>query len=303
MYAQRRGAGGKKPRTNRKQARKAYLKFAKNKRRSRKERIQAAKKQLKYVKKNMEYIEKLIEEGVSLECLSNRQYKRLLVGAEIVRQQQEMLENQTQRVDDRLVSVSQPHVRPIMRGKARAKTEFGAKISVSCYNGYAFVERISWDNYNESGDLKMQVQAYKDCTGYYPESVHVDKIYRTRANQKWCRERGIRMSGPPLGRPPKNVSPEQKRQQKKDESIRNAIEGKFGQGKRRFSLGRVMTKLAQTSETSIALTFLVMNLEKLLRQFYCPFLCPFFPNHTFWRQVIRIHYRNLSCDRGSLMFR
>jgi IS5 family transposase len=44
------------------------------------------------------------------------------------------------------------------------------------------------------------------------------------------------------------------------------IEGKFGQAKRRFSLNRVMTKLANTSETAIAFTFLVINLEALLKQ-------------------------------------
>jgi hypothetical protein len=38
---------------------------------------------------------------------------------------------------------------------------------------------MSWDNFNESGDLKAQVEAYYSCTGYYPESVHADRIYRT----------------------------------------------------------------------------------------------------------------------------
>jgi len=69
------------------------------------------------------------------------------------------------------------------------------------------------------------------------------------------------MSGPPLGRRPEHVSPEKKKQDLESEGIRNSIEGKFGQGKRRFSLGRVMTKLPDTSETAIALTFLVMNLS------------------------------------------
>ncbi|ELS34348.1 MULTISPECIES: transposase, partial [Pseudanabaena] len=51
-----------------------------------------------------------------------------------------------------------------------------------------------------------------------------------------------------------------------DAKVRNRIEGKFGQAKRRFSLNRVMTKLANTSETAIAITFLVMNLEALLKR-------------------------------------
>jgi len=41
----------------------------------------------------------------------------------------------------------------------------------------------------------------------------------------------------------------------------NAIEGKFGQAKRRFSLNRVMAKLPSTSETAIAITFLVMTIS------------------------------------------
>ncbi len=70
---------------------------------------------------------------------------------------------------------------------------------------------LSWDNFNESGDLKKQVEEYKNFTGYYPSSVHVDRIYRTRENRAWCKERGIRISGSPLGRPPKNVSKKTKK--------------------------------------------------------------------------------------------
>ena len=61
------------------------------------------------------------------------------------------------------------------------------------------------------------------------------------------------MSGPPLGRPPANVSKEQKRQANESERIRNSIEGKFGQGKRRFSLNRIIAKLSHTSETAALL--------------------------------------------------
>ena len=118
-------------------------------------------------------------------------------------------------------------------------------------DGYIFLDRLSWENYNESGDLKSQVEKYKQRYGYDPESVHVDQIYRTRENLKWCKERGIRVSGPPLGRPKKNVSLQEKKQAQEDERYRSRIEGKLGQAKRRFGLNRVMTKLQSTSETSI----------------------------------------------------
>nr|WP_144053873.1 IS5 family transposase [Baaleninema simplex] len=291
LYKSLKGQLSKKPGTHRKLARKEYLKFAKKRRPSRKERRNAVKKQLQYLQRNFQNIEKLIEKGASLECLSRRQYRNLLVSSEITRQQQWMWSNHKNKIENRIVSLTQPHLRPIVRGKAASPTEFGAKLSVSCVEGYVFLEKISWDNYNESGDLISQVEAYKDYMGVYPSSVHADRIYRTRANRAWCKERGIRLSGPPLGRPPKNLSREAKKQAQEDERIRNAIEGKFGQAKRRFSLSRVMAKLPNTSETSIALTFLVMNLVKLSRQFYCLFLCQFFPNFIILSRNIIVTYK------------
>ena len=272
LYKNRKNKLDKKPRTYRKKARNNYLKVAKKRRVSRKERTKTIAKQLQYIKRNLSHIEKLINSGSELTSLSPRKYKMLLVVTEVYRQQLWMHENESTRIDDRIVSINQPHIRPIVRGKVGKPVEFGAKLSVSCFNNYVFLDHLSWDNFNESGDFKKQVEEYKNYTGYYPSSVHVDKIYRTKANRTWCKEKGIRISGPPLGRPPKNVSKEAKKQAQDDERFRNAIEGKFGQAKRRFSLNLVMTKLAKTSETSIAITFLVVNLSLLLRQFCSPFL-------------------------------
>lgn len=272
LYEQIKGQLEKKPRTYREIARKDYLEVAKKRRASQKERRKAIKKQLQYIKRNLSYIEQLIRSGAVLESLSKRQYKMLLVVSEVYRQQLWLSENKKQSIEDRIVSLNQPHIRPIVRGKAGKSVEFGAKLSASCFDGYVFLDHISWDNFNESGDFKTQIEAYKNYTGYYPESVHVDKIYRTRENRAWCLERGIRISGPPLGRPPANVSKEKKKQALEDERIRNCIEGKFGQAKRRFSLGRVMAKLSYTSQTAIAVTFLVMNLSTQLSRLFYAFL-------------------------------
>jgi hypothetical protein len=275
LYKSCQTKGTKKPRTYRKKARKDYLKVAKKRRPTRQERTDAIAKQLQYIKRNLSHIEKLINEGAELTSLTPRKYKMLLVVTEVYRQQLWMYENEFNRIDDRIVSVSQPHIRPIVRGKAGKPVEFGAKISVSCFENYVFLDHLSWDNFNESGDFQEQIEAYKRFTGYYPSSVHVDKIYRTQANRAFCKERGIRISGPPLGRPPKNVSKEIKKQALEDERFRNGIEGKFGQAKRRFSLNLVMTKLPETSATSIAITFLVMNLSTLFRQVNCLFMSLF----------------------------
>ena len=164
------------------------------------------------------------------------------------------------------MSVSQPHVRSIKRNKASIKWEFGAKISIGLSDGYSTVHRIGWDNFNESGDLKAQTRDYRRIHGVYPESIHADKIYRNRANLKFCKENDIRLSGPPLGRPPKNKALHRalKRQWREDERVRNAVEGKFGEGKRAYGLDRLKTKLKGTSETVTSLVFLVMNMKNFL---------------------------------------
>lgn len=110
LYEPLKGQLEKKPKTYRNLARKNYLQVAKKRRPSRKQRKKAIRKQLQYVKRNLSHIEQLIQAGASLEVLSSTQYKSLLVVAEVYRQQQWMYDNKTQRVEDRIVSLSQPHI-------------------------------------------------------------------------------------------------------------------------------------------------------------------------------------------------
>jgi hypothetical protein len=259
-----------RPRTYRVKARRQFVAFVKRKQPNGRTIRQAQKWQLGFLARNLRAIDRLLENPAALPLsqLSRREYRNLLACREVCRQQGQMLDQRIRRVDDRIVSISQPHVRPIKRGKAGRDTEFGAKLNVSLVDGFSFIDRLSWDNFNEGCDLIEQIETYRRRFGCYPESVHADKIYRTRANRAYCKERGIRLSGPPLGRPRKRVSTADKRQSREDEAIRNRVEGKFGEGKRRYGLGRVMARLAVTSSAQIALTFLVMNLEQALRQLF-----------------------------------
>jgi transposase, IS5 family len=284
-----------KPRTYRHQARKRYLQVAKQRRASRKVMRKAIRQQLGYVRRNLAHIDVLIAAGASLSKLSRQRYRRLLVVSELYRQQQWMYDENVRRIDDRIVSLAQPHVRPIVRGKAGTPVEFGAKIAISCVDGKVFLERLSWDNFNESVDFPQQVEAYRIRFGQYPESVHVDQIYRTKANRAYCKERGIRISGSPLGRPKKDEKEQAalRKQTLEDIGVRNQIEGKFGQGKRRFSLGLIKSKLAETAETSIAITFLVMNLELLLR----PLFISWAMMSSYWRFFSNVEVSQLKIVR------
>ncbi|HHX20278.1 MAG TPA: transposase, partial [Clostridiales bacterium] len=76
-----------------------------------------------------------------------------------------------------------------------------------------------------------------------------------------------RMSGPKLGRPPKDKAlyRQQLLEERLESGERSAIESSFGVGKRRYSLNLVMERLQETSEVAIRVSILTMNLWKRLR--------------------------------------
>ncbi|HEX7064121.1 MAG TPA: IS5 family transposase [Bacillales bacterium] len=265
LHAPHRGIE-RKPRTYRQKAHKEYLKIAKQRRPKPRKIRKAVGQQLRFVKRDLNIISDLAEKTPLTE-LSHQEYRELLVIGELYQQQEEMFDNRSHRIDHRIVSISQPHVRPIVRGKTQTPVEFGAKVAASVVDGYAMMEKLEWDNYNEALSLQESAEAYRERYGVYPIAILADQIYRNRDNRRYCKDRGIRLSGPPLGRPSKSQQEqaEQKQLAKQDAAERNEIEGIFGKGKRHRGLGLIQACLQETSETVIALQFLVMNLDRKLR--------------------------------------
>ena len=264
--------GIRKPRTYRQTARIKYLRFIRNRKPSKAAIRKIIGQQIRYVGRDLRNIEKQLQE-VNEEVLNNSQQRWLRTIRTLYRQQKQMFETHTHTVEDRIVSIGQPHVRPIVRGKTNASVEFGAKISVSMVDGYAFVEKMSWDAYNEESTLIPAIEAYKERYGYYPEAVLADKIHRNRNNLAYCRQKGIRLSGPRLGRPSKTTNLLEIEQERNDASRRNSIEGKFGEGKVRYGLDTVMARLKNTSETVITMSFFCMNISRRLRVLFYRFFC------------------------------
>ena len=186
-----------------------------------------------------------------------------------------MYQNNSRRCDNRIVSISQPYVRPIIRGKVNKPVEFGAKLSVSLSgDGLARVDHLRWNAFHEGGDLKSQVQAYRRRYGMYPQAVLGDPIYGTRDNRRYLKQHGIRFAGKPLGRPRQvtEANSEElqrlKAQRREEYLQRIPIEGKFGQGKNGYDLNYIRAKRPDTSYAWINTIFLVMNLQILLRIFF-----------------------------------
>jgi len=210
----------KKPRMYRERARHDFLRLSKSKKRSAK----AVRKQLQYIRRDIGYVVKLVQNGAKL---SSKQTDRLNIVTTVYEQQRIMFESGTHSIPQRVVSLAQPWIRPIVRGKAHANTEFSAKLHISLVNGYTRIERLDFNPYNESEDFWRAVARYRERTGCHPERILADRIYRNQQTLAFCKEQGICLSGPALGKPPKeqNLSRQAKTQEYQDSCERNAVEG------------------------------------------------------------------------------
>ena len=245
----------RKPRTYRQIARKRYLQTAQKKNKSRKVIRKAVGSQLGYLKRNINSINRLLDAYPEFP-LKGEELKCFYVIQTLFDQQLQMYKSRTHTIEHRIVSIHQPHVRPIVRGKSQAKVEFGSKIHVSMIDGISFLDELSWDAFNEGSHMESYVEGYRKRFGCYPREVLADQIYCTRQNRSMLKAKGIKLLAKPLGRPSAmsiHVSPGE----------RNPIEGKFGQAKTGYGLNRIKARLKDTSEAWIAGIFLVLNLVKL----------------------------------------
>jgi hypothetical protein len=246
-----------KPRTYREKAHKRYLQTAQKKQKPKKEIRRAVGAQLGYLRRDIQIIHKLLDAYEKMP-LKKKDLKSFWVIQTLYDQQFQMFTTQTHTIEHRIVSIHQPHVRPIVRGKSQAKVEFGSKIHVSLIDGICFLDELSWDAFNEGSHMEAYVEQYRKRFGFYPREVLADKIYCTRDNRKMLKNKGkgILLRSKPLGRSSAvsiHVSPGE----------RNPIEGKFGQAKTGYGLNRIRARLKETSESWIAGIFLVLNLVKL----------------------------------------
>jgi len=255
---------GRKPRTYRKLAHKDYLKYARCRKHNAKMTRKAIGKQLSYLRRDLDAIDKKLDLG---KALNSRQAERLKTIRTIYDQQKYMYDRHTHTVPDRIVSVSQPFIRPIVRGKAAKPVEFGAKLDISVVDGWTRLEYFSFDAYNEAMNLKEITKRFLKREGHYPSRILADKIYRNRENLRYCKERGIRLSGPALGRPKKDEIRD-KAQDYRDECERVEVERRFSLAKRKCGMGLVTAKLRETAAHVIAMSVLVLNLRKIHRAFW-----------------------------------
>jgi len=253
-----------RPRTYREKSRKVFTSFSKQRNPSKKQIRTVRRKLLGYLRRNLRYIGTMLAAGGELSTRAAGLLETIQI---LYDQQSQMYKHKTHSVENRIVSITQPHIRPIPRGKANAKTEFGAKLAISIVNGYAFADHISYDNFNEGTLLAEAINNYKKRFGLLPSRILADTIYRNQGNRALCKELGIRLSGLPLGRRNAAKYRQQLNEFRADCCDRNEIEGKIGTAKTRYGMNRIRARLPEPGKSVIVLALMAMNLSKMAKAF------------------------------------
>ncbi|KRK14105.1 hypothetical protein FD22_GL000185 [Loigolactobacillus coryniformis subsp. coryniformis KCTC 3167 = DSM 20001] len=255
------------PRMYKREAKHCWTAFSRHPKQQRGGFHKQVKAQLQYVRRDLRYINEFLDLGATL---PEKQAIRLGVIRILFDQQWYMYTHKTHRVENRIVSLQQPYIRPIQRGKANAKVEFGAKIDCSLSEGVIDIERLDFNAFSEGKDFKETLDHYFDLHGHYPDEVLADTLYRNRENLKLCKDLGIRICGPKLGRHPKHVNTEQRRKDTDAENRRGAIERRFAFMKGSLGLDLVNTRTAESLAVKIDEAIVLSNVLALMRVFAIP---------------------------------
>lgn len=248
-------------RTYNRKAKQEYLQFSKRKNRTKKDVKRVVKAMLQYVRRNVKQLEAAVESAAAQGLVvEQRVIERLTVVKELLRQQWTMYLQGVHRIGNRIVSLHKPWVRPIKRGKLGKETEFGPKASLSLVGGYVFLDNLSSDNFNESGDLAQQIEQYEERFGRKPPWVVGDRIYGTKANRNLTKESHIRDAFAPRGRRPLQSGPPDRWRRGKHRE-RNQIEGAIGLSKSRYGLDRIRYSMLGGDDLWVRLGLMSVNLK------------------------------------------
>lgn len=252
---------GEKIRTYRQKARKVYLSFAKNKRKTQKGINKTKKQMLQFVRRNMSQLKERMDK---LDYLMRIEIEsRLKIVDVIYEQQRKMYVDKVNKIEERIISFWREYVRPIKRGKGgRKEVEFGPKVSLSHVDGMTFVNVFRHDNYSEAKKevLEEQLRYYEELFKEKPPSVTGDNLYGTRENREMLKDKGIRVGFKPLGRPGKE-SEKQRQYVLRKSRERNRIEGDIGNVKEHYGGDGIRYHYREGSEMWVRLVFLAKNLK------------------------------------------
>ena len=201
------------------------------------------------------------------EILSDRHLYMLDTITKVYRQQKKHFKSGDSResIPNRIVSVSKPYVRPIVRGKETKSVEFGAKCNNILIDGISFIEKLSFNAFNEGTRLKHCVSLAQKLTGEPVKKIGGDQGYSGNDNRTFCKENKIETSFTRKGRPGKNeVKSATKRELARMRAT--AMEGSFGTQKEHYGLRKIAARIKSTEIMLIFFGIHTANVVNLARR-------------------------------------
>lgn len=237
----------KLPRTVFKDKRKHYLAYSKNRKKGHRKTLRIRKKLLNFLEKSIQLFKELQSLVIGYE-LNIKTKNTFSVLETVLKQQKELIEDPTKSVENRIVSIFKPYVRPIKRGKENKPVEFGMKVHMCQTDGINWIEHLSFSAFNECNRLTTSVLAHEEVMG---KCTHLaaDNIYPTNANRKFITENGIKTNFPKKGRKETDFAKakaEKKERNELGKKRSTVLEGSFGNEKNNYMLRKIKALKAET---------------------------------------------------------
>jgi hypothetical protein len=244
-------------RCNYQERKKEYLSYQQTKKKTKRKGKKLIKKLLKFLLRLLHLHQGLVEKNKVK--LSLKQKSLLRTITQVYEQQHSKVYGQVEQIKDRIVSLSKPYIRPIVRGKETKAVEFGAKVNKLQVDGISFIEHFSYNAFNEGIRLPQGIALHQQLFGKCSHHS-ADKIYATNANRTYCRKHNIVTNFNPKGK--------QKEQHIEQSKIMRAVlnkergtrlEGSFGNEKNHYLLQKVNARNAITENCWIFFGMMTAN--------------------------------------------
>ena len=237
-----------RPRTKFLDVEKANLAYVKQRKHSKSQQRKIIRRLIRLLGKILAEIRKICREHESRDILTDKETSVIEVITKVYRQQKNHFENNNPResIPDRIVSISKPYVRPIVRGKEVKNVEFGAKCNNILVDGISFIEKLSFNAFNEGTRFEHCIKMHKRLFNVDAKKIGGDTGYAGTANRNLCKEMGIQTSFVNRGRP---AAEKQEKDYVRQELARvraTAMEGSFGTQKEHYDMRRIKARKKKT---------------------------------------------------------
>ena len=235
--------GVKLPRTKYLKWKKRYISYSKMRRKTKKKRTPLTRALLHLLGKINKELE-VLEKNFDFE-ISDRYYKRRTIIKKIYHQQKQLFTT-GEKPKNRIVSIAKDYLRPIVRGKEVKAVEFGAKVNKVQIDGINFIQKISFDNFNEGTQFKNTIYKAQGLTKTKVKLVGADAIYATNKNRVFATANKIQTDFKPKGKPSKHRKEQLILAKMITKERATRLEGSFGKEKEHYHLKKIKAKTKPT---------------------------------------------------------